>query len=55
MKGKYKLLASAAMAMLVLAACGDEDTTKVSNELELSQETKMVVDELNREDRKSVV
>ena len=51
MKGKYKYLVTAAMTALLLAACGDDEksTTKVSNELEPSQETKMIVDELNRE------
>ena len=52
MKAKYKFLGAAAMSMLLLAACGNDSSTdeaNVSNELELSQETKLVVDELNRE------
>ena len=52
MKGKYKYLVTAAMTALLLAACGDDEnstSSKVSNELEPSQETKMIVDELNRE------
>lgn len=53
MKGKYKFLASAAMSMLLLAACGNDsstpDETKVNKELELSQESKLIVDELDRE------
>ncbi|MER2108434.1 MAG: ABC transporter substrate-binding protein [Solibacillus sp.] len=49
MKGKYKFLAATAMSMLLLAACGGNDEANVSNELELSQESKLIVDELNRE------
>lgn len=50
MKGKYKFLAATAMSMLLLAACGGKtDETTVSNELGLSQESKLVIDELNRE------
>ena len=48
MKGKYKFLTAAAMA-LVLAACGSDEEATVSKELELTQESKMVIDELNRE------
>ena len=50
---KYKFLASAALATLLLAACGDDaakDTdSAVGKDLEASTETKMIVDELDRE------
>ncbi|MER2128659.1 ABC transporter substrate-binding protein [Solibacillus sp.] len=49
MKGKYKFLTAAAMSALLLAACGSDEETTVSKELELTQESKMVIDELNRE------
>lgn len=37
------------MSALLLAACGSDEETTVSKELELTQESKMVIDELNRE------
>ena len=50
---KYKFLASAALATLLLAACGDdsakETESTVGKDLEATTEAKMVVDELNRE------
>ena len=49
MKGKYKFLTAAAMSALLLAACGSDEEATVSKELELTQESKMVIDELNRE------
>ena len=49
MKGKYKFLSAAAMSAFLLAACGSDEEATVSKELELTQESKMVIDELNRE------
>ena len=47
MKSKYIL--PAALTALFLAGCGDSNEKNVSKELELSQESKMIVDELDRE------
>lgn len=53
MMSKYKFLAGAALSVLLLAACGDDKATNTNSEvgkdLEASTETKLIVDELNRE------
>lgn len=49
MKGKYKFLTAAAMSALLLTACGNDEEATVSKELELTQESKMIIDELDRE------
>lgn len=47
---KFKYMASTALAALLLAACGDDSSTEnVGKDLELTQESRMIVDELNRE------
>lgn len=50
MKRKYRFLASAALATLLLAACNNETVEQnVSDELELTAESRIIVDELQRE------
>lgn len=54
MKKKYRFLASAALATLLLAACSDEQADdkavpETSGELALSEESRIIIDELNRE------
>lgn len=54
MKKKYRFLASAALATLLLAACNDEQADdkvvpETSGELALSEESRIIIDELNRE------
>lgn len=55
MKKKYRFLASATLAALLLAACSDEKAEQqavdenVSSELALSEESRIIIDELNRE------
>lgn len=50
MKRKYRFLATAALTTLLLAACNNETVEEnVSNELELTAESRIIVDELNRE------
>ena len=47
---KYKFIASAALATLLLAACSDDSTEKtVSKDLEETAESRIITDELNRE------
>jgi len=47
---KYKLIASAVLATLLLAACSDDSSEKtVSKDLEETVESRIITDELNRE------
>lgn len=47
---KYKIVATTALAALMLAACGDDKSdSSVSRDLDQTQESKMITDELNRE------
>ncbi|MEE1130294.1 MAG: ABC transporter substrate-binding protein [Caryophanon sp.] len=50
MKRNYRFLATAALTTLLLAACNNETVEEnVSKELELTAESRIIVDELNRE------
>ena len=47
---KYKFIASAALATLLLAACGDDSSEKtISKDLEETAESRIITDELNRD------
>ena len=47
---KYKILATTALAALMLAACGDDKSEDaVSRDLDQTQESRMITDELGRE------
>ncbi|MEK4247160.1 ABC transporter substrate-binding protein [Psychrobacillus sp. FSL K6-2684] len=48
-KRTYRYLIASASIALLLAGCGNNDNEVSSKDLEASQETKLIVDELNRE------